>query len=125
MKQQDREEWVRLNTCRFCIGSHLHSCTGYDCRDAVKEAENCFEKMQKLRKEEKRMFKVKFILKNSVQIEVFCKNIKVTTSELTGKITAYKIEEIEGLRPMYINIDEITAITLEQAYQFDDEEDEE
>lgn len=121
----NREEWVRLNTCRFCIGSHLHSCTGYDCRDAVREAENCFEKMQKARKGEKRMFKVKFVLKNSVQIEVLCKNIEVTTSELTGKITAYKIEGIEGLRPMHIDIGEIAAITSEQAYQFDDEEDEE
>lgn len=71
------------------------------------------------------MFKVKFVLKNSVQIEVFCKNIEVTTSELTGKITAYKIEGIEGLRPMHIDIGEIAAITSEQAYQFEDEEDEE
>lgn len=71
------------------------------------------------------MLKVKFILKNSVQIEVFCKNLKVTTSELTGEIIAYKIEGIEGLKPMYINVGEIAAITSERAYQFGDEEDEE
>lgn len=40
----DREEWVKLNTCKFCVGSHLHSCTGYDCREAVKKAEEYFEK---------------------------------------------------------------------------------
>lgn len=40
----DREEWVKLNTCKFCVGSHLHSCTGYDCKEAVKKAEEYFEK---------------------------------------------------------------------------------
>lgn len=40
----DREEWVKLNTCKFCVGSHLHSCTGYDCREAAKKAEEYFEK---------------------------------------------------------------------------------
>lgn len=45
-RQQDRDEWVRLNTCRFCIGSHLHSCTGYDCRDAIRQAEEAFDKMK-------------------------------------------------------------------------------
>lgn len=38
-----REEWVKLNTCKFCVGSHLHSCTGYDCREAAKKAEEYFE----------------------------------------------------------------------------------
>lgn len=40
----DREEWAKLNTCKFCVGSHLHSCTGYDCKEAVKKAEEYFEK---------------------------------------------------------------------------------
>lgn len=40
----NREEWVKLNTCKFCVGSHLHSCTGYDCREAVKKAEEYFER---------------------------------------------------------------------------------
>lgn len=43
--QQDKEEWVRLNTCRFCIGSHLHTCTSYQCKPAIKKAEECFEKV--------------------------------------------------------------------------------
>lgn len=42
----DREEWVKLNTCKFCVGSHLHSCTGYDCREAVKKAEEYFDRMK-------------------------------------------------------------------------------
>ena len=33
------------------------------------------------------MFKIKFVLKNGVTIKTLCKNLKTTTSELTGKIT--------------------------------------
>ena len=43
-EKQDREEWVRMNTCKFCVGSRLHSCTGYDCRDALKDAEEYFDR---------------------------------------------------------------------------------
>lgn len=52
--QQTREEWVRLNTCGFCIGSHLHSCTGYDCREAIKKAEEQFDRMTERRKQEEK-----------------------------------------------------------------------
>lgn len=55
-RQRDRDEWVRLNTCRFCIGSHLHSCTGYSCRDAIKQAEECFERMERIRMTEYNSF---------------------------------------------------------------------
>lgn len=48
--KRSREEWVKLYTCRFCVGSHLHSCTGYDCREAVKKAEECFDRMEKKNK---------------------------------------------------------------------------
>lgn len=52
-RQQDRDEWVRLNTCRVCIGSHLHSCTGYDCRDAIKQAREYCDKINAIRMEER------------------------------------------------------------------------
>lgn len=48
-RQQDREEWVRLNTCRFCIGSHLHTCTGYRCEPAIKQAEEYFDKVVRMK----------------------------------------------------------------------------
>lgn len=49
MRQQDRAEWVRLNTCRFCVGSYLHSCTGYRCEPAIKEAEEYFKRRMKMK----------------------------------------------------------------------------
>lgn len=48
-RQQDREEWARLNTCRFCIGSHLHTCTGYRCEPAIKQAEEYFDKVVRMK----------------------------------------------------------------------------
>lgn len=49
MRERDRDEWVRLNTCRFCVGSHLHSCTGYRCEPAIKEAEEYFKRRMKMK----------------------------------------------------------------------------
>ena len=31
-------EYAKQNSCYFCRGSHLHSCTGYDCRAPYKAA---------------------------------------------------------------------------------------
>lgn len=31
-------DYAKLHCCRFCKGSHLHSCTGYDCREPYKAA---------------------------------------------------------------------------------------
>lgn len=39
-----KEEWLKYNVCRFCVGSRLHTCTGYDCRRAIEKAEEIFEK---------------------------------------------------------------------------------
>lgn len=30
--------WAKQNCCHFCIGRHLHSCTGYDCREPYQKA---------------------------------------------------------------------------------------
>lgn len=58
-QQQIREEWVELNACKFCIGSHLHTCTSYQCKPAVEKAAEYFEEVvaqEEIRtmKEEKR-----------------------------------------------------------------------
>lgn len=37
-----REEWLRQNTCNFCQGSRMHTCTSYECPPARKEAEEYF-----------------------------------------------------------------------------------
>ena len=67
------------------------------------------------------MFKIKFVLQNGVTIKTLCKNLKTTTSELTGKITKYEIEGIEGEKPVYIDVSEIVAITAEEWRQQDNE----
>lgn len=70
------------------------------------------------------MFRVRVILKNAAQIEVVCKNLEIKTSNVTGKVTSYHFEGIEGMKPMYIEMDEIVAITFERAYQYEDEDEE-
>lgn len=42
--ETNKKEWINHNTCRFCVGSRLHTCTGYDCRGAIEKAERRFEK---------------------------------------------------------------------------------
>lgn len=41
--KQFGEGWVRLNACKFCEGSHMHICSLYQCKPAVKKAEEYFE----------------------------------------------------------------------------------
>lgn len=41
--QQYKEEWVGFNTCRFCAGSSIHTCSLTDCKPALKEAGQYFE----------------------------------------------------------------------------------
>ena len=31
-------DYAKLHCCRFCAGSRLHSCTGYDCREPYQRA---------------------------------------------------------------------------------------
>lgn len=31
-------DYAKLQCCHFCAGSHLHSCTGYDCREPYEKA---------------------------------------------------------------------------------------
>lgn len=44
MKHEERKvdaaanDYAKLHCCRFCTGSRLHSCTGYDCREPYQKA---------------------------------------------------------------------------------------
>lgn len=44
MKHEERKadaaanDYAKLHCCRFCEGIHLHSCTGYDCREPYQKA---------------------------------------------------------------------------------------
>ena len=55
-RQQEREEWVRLNTCSFCIGSHLHTCTGYRCEPAIEQAKQYYDEIIMRKKEMKTIY---------------------------------------------------------------------
>lgn len=39
-RQTEAKAWdyAKVCACNFCIGSHLHSCTGYDCREPYNKA---------------------------------------------------------------------------------------
>ena len=45
-RQQDREEWVQQNACQFCKKKYHHSCGGFSCEDAIKLAEQQYERMR-------------------------------------------------------------------------------
>lgn len=36
--EEYEKEWLRRNTCNFCQGSRMHTCTSYKCQPAYKEA---------------------------------------------------------------------------------------
>ncbi len=57
--QQYREEWVRLNVCKFCKGSHMHTCSLYQCKPAAKKAEEYFKTV--IAQEEIRTMKRKYV----------------------------------------------------------------
>lgn len=37
-REQKAIKYAKLHCCRFCAGSRLHSCTGYDCREPYQRA---------------------------------------------------------------------------------------
>lgn len=41
--EEYKKEWLRENTCNFCQGSRMHTCTSYKCQPAYEEAEEHFE----------------------------------------------------------------------------------
>lgn len=44
--QMEKREWVERNACRFCKGSHMHSCGHISCLPAVYEAGEYYEKFK-------------------------------------------------------------------------------
>lgn len=46
LKKQDKNEWVKYNACKFCIGSNMHTCTRYSCKEAMEKAEEYFDKVE-------------------------------------------------------------------------------
>lgn len=38
-----RDGWLRMNSCRFCQGSRMHTCTSYRCQPALERAAEYFE----------------------------------------------------------------------------------
>lgn len=68
------------------------------------------------------MHKVRFILKSGASIIVMCKNARVrwVDNELTG----YSLEGIAGAKPMYIRLEDVSAIVdeLPEGYSEEDEE---
>lgn len=54
-----RAEWVRRNTCKFCEGNYLHSCSSYQCRPAVERAEKYFD--SEIAREEIRRMNRKYV----------------------------------------------------------------
>lgn len=57
--QQFREEWVRLNACKFCEGFHMHTCSLYQCKPAIEKAGQYFETV--IAQEEMRTMKRKYV----------------------------------------------------------------
>lgn len=57
--QQFKEEWARLNACKFCDGSHMHTCTSYQCKPAIEKAGRYAEKV--IAMEEIRKMKRKYV----------------------------------------------------------------
>ena len=39
------KQWLRMNTCKFCIGSRMHTCNTFSCRPAHEDAEKYLEEM--------------------------------------------------------------------------------
>ena len=53
---------------------------------------------------------VVFVFKNGYELKVKCEYITLTTSNLTGRITGYQMDDIDSNKPLYIDIDEIICV---------------
>ena len=43
--EEYKDTWLSHNTCRFCPGSHMHTCTSYSCTPAYKKAGKYLDKV--------------------------------------------------------------------------------
>ena len=53
---------------------------------------------------------VVFVFKNGYELKVKCENITLTTSNLTGRIAGYQMDDIDSNKPLYIDVDEIICV---------------
>lgn len=52
----EKEKWINTYACRFCRGSRLHSCTGYDCRAAAGRAEAYYDRTEGEQMENRKVY---------------------------------------------------------------------
>ncbi len=43
--EEYKDTWLSHNTCNFCQGSHMHTCTSYSCSPAYRKAEKYLDKV--------------------------------------------------------------------------------
>lgn len=58
--EEYKNEWISHNTCRFCPGSHMHTCTSYSCSPAFRKAKKYFNRV--IARDEVAAGKRKFII---------------------------------------------------------------
>lgn len=107
--QQYREEWVKFNTCKFCIGNYMHTCTSFQCKSAIKKAEEYFDRA--IEQEEIRRMKRKYVTDLH---QYFTENLKVG-NVVTGAwliSDEEKKEIIIKFSDRMLNIERVLAIKL-------------
>ena len=102
--QQYREEWVRLNACKFCKGSHMHTCSLYQCKPAVKKAEEYFETV--IAQEEMRTMKRKYVtdlrpwFTESLKMRNIVTAVWLISDEKKKQLVVKFNEELSGMERM-------------------------
>ena len=38
LREQAAKDYAKMNSCKFCKGSRLHTCTGYSCKEPYQRA---------------------------------------------------------------------------------------
>ena len=102
--QQFREEWVRLNACKFCDGSHMHTCTLYQCKPAREKAGRYFEKV--VAQEEIRAMKRKYVtdlrpwFTESLKMSNIVTAVWLISDEKKKQLVVKFNEELSGMERM-------------------------
>lgn len=45
--EDKKKQWVNDNACNFCEGRKHHTCTGYECKEAIEAAGDNFDRQNK------------------------------------------------------------------------------
>ena len=54
--------------------------------------------------------RIRFILKNGMEIPILCDKIDLSQSNLTGELSEYHATGVVYPRPMFIKLDEVVAV---------------